>query len=175
VEETLEIGNLTFNADTGFLEYALLRTQNYDVGSGFSSGNSKSTYDNVINLGFMDPESGASRWLLEHSEGLVVGRHSITRGNERNPTHVATVLRWITKDTTGDRRLSASDAGDLYLVDPDGTGLTLIANDIEKIARNAQFSDDAQIMDWIRGGVREWAVVSLSSKAVEKTLSPPEF
>lgn len=174
VEERLEIGSVSFNEDTGLIEFPILRPQTYNTG-GYTSGNSKSTYNNTVNRGYLDPETSETRWLLEHSNGLIVDWHQITRGDSENPTRVAMLLRWITEDTTGDRSLSTSDSGSVYMFEPNGQNLTLLASDIDELAHEFTFDEKTEVVSLVQDGNRELAYLSLPDLMVVKLQALPKL
>lgn len=174
VEERLEIGSLLFNEDTGIIEFPLLRPQTYDVG-GYASANSKSTYNNTVNRGFLNPDTGETRWLFSHSNGLIVDWHLITRGDSESPSRVAMLLRWITDDTSGDRRLSANDSGAVYMLEPDGQNLTLLANNIDELAREFTFDETTEVISLVQDEQRKLAFVSLPARSVVKLQALPKL
>ena len=172
VEETLEIGDLTYVEKTGLVHFSLLRRQSYDV-SGYASGG-KSTYNNVINKGFLDPDNGAVRWLLESSDGLIVWERRITRGRDESE-HLANAYLLVTEDSSGDRRLSASDNGALMISDPDGTRLVSLLDGVEGVNSSLAFDRETQIFDLQLNGRRQLVFVALPSRQIVKTYDLPEL
>ena len=70
--ETLRIGNVT--PINGLIRYSVGREQTYDVGY---SSSGKSTRNNTVNYGFLDPSTGDVRWLLEGFDALILETYAL--------------------------------------------------------------------------------------------------
>ncbi len=132
IRQTFQLGRFEPAGETGIMQAPLTMGQSYDQDYGFSSG-SKSTYDNIVNMLFVDPQTGNSRWLIAEGQALVLHRETLARSigaAEAQTTRTyGTLYRIVTRDTSGDKRLSESDQADLVITAPDGTGMrTLIAD-----------------------------------------------
>ncbi len=176
LEETLEIGDPSFNRQTGLIEFAVLRPQTYDSGGYISSGSGKRTYNNVVNRGFLDPETKETRWLLENTNGLIVWERDIVR--EKAPDNqegkqVATLFRLVTEDTTNDQRLSASDTGHLYWIKPDGTGLLRILDDASSALQVSAFDASTEIFRVTNDGDDQLLFVDVAKGQIVERLVMP--
>ncbi len=122
IEESFSIGQVQRAGETSLLRFALTRTQTFDYGY-----SSKSTEHNVVNLGFVDPEVGQTRWLFDNQSRLIVQNEALLRQrnaeSDQERRTYGTLLRIVTQDTNEDGRLSASDTSDVMVMKPDGSDI----------------------------------------------------
>ena len=182
VEEELALSRVRLDRFTGLIHYDLVRKQTYVAGA-FGSGPSKSTYNNVINQAFMDPINGETRWLLEDSNGLIVwqqrvfakGNHTSARFEdgydpETNGPPLAGFYRVVTADTSGDKRLSRSDSGTLFVSDIDGGNLKPLLDKVETIFEVFVLDQTTQILHLRHNGDEKLVHVSLENRKITREL-----
>ncbi|NNE86673.1 MAG: hypothetical protein HKN27_01245 [Silicimonas sp.] len=175
--ETLQIGGVT--VIDGLIRYSVGREQTYDVG--YSSG--KSTRNNTLNYGYLDPESGDLRWLLDGFDALILetialrrpsraSRSSVSESeNDETQETVATLFLIVDQDTSGDKRLSRSDIGRLALSMPDGTGLKNILEDVHAFRGVQAFDAVRRLIRYEDSTGDKVAILNLATLTLEKTLT----
>jgi hypothetical protein len=100
---------------------------------GFRSGTKEATA--VRNYLFYDPASGRSHWLLPGNRGLFLETHDLPeldRWEGKKPV-VAVVYELVESDTSGDRKLTATDQKVIALSDAAGSRFTRVLTGVEEM------------------------------------------
>jgi hypothetical protein len=124
----------TVSVGEGVSGYAHFRVnlsseQTYD--HGYSS---KSTQHTTINTGFFDPLTGDTTWVFNTNEHLITQSDTLYKpqpaGIDAPLVTSGQLLSVVSKDTTGDKRLSNSDLKDVWGIGPTGSEPKLILSGI---------------------------------------------
>ena len=125
----VELGRFDAIAGTNVLRAPLQLQQVY----GFSSGSKEAT--SVQNYLFYDSSDGTSRWLVPGRKGLFLSAHELPEreyAKAAKPVLVV-VYELVEADTSGDGKLTASDAKTIALSDPVGSRFTRVLTGVEDI------------------------------------------
>ena len=101
-----QLGTFAKIAGSTVLRAPLRLEQEY----GFSSGSKETS--SVQNYLFYDPSSASAYWLVPGYKGLFLSTHELPEREYSKPESpvVAVVYELVDSDSTGDKRLTASDA-----------------------------------------------------------------
>jgi hypothetical protein len=124
-----ELGRFEAIAGTDVLRAPLQLQQVY----GFSSGSKEAT--SVQNYLFYDASDGSSRWLVPGLKGLFLSARELPEREYAKPEKpvVVVIYELVEADTTGDGKLTASDAKTIAVSDPVGLRLTRVLTGVEDI------------------------------------------
>lgn len=88
------------------------------------------------NILFLNYENNDTRWLFESVNQLILSVEEFPysySGNEKQSVTKAIFYRVVTKDTSGDKKLSKEDEPMFALTRPDGTGFEVILHKYDRI------------------------------------------
>jgi len=125
----LQLGSFETIEGSSVLRAPLLIEQQYAFGSG-----SKET-TSIQNYLFYDPASRSSHWLLPGNKGLFLSMRQVPERRDLKPDRqvVAVVYELVEADTTGDKRLTASDAKVVAVSTASGSRFTRVLTGVEEI------------------------------------------
>jgi hypothetical protein len=125
----VELGSFQTIAGSGILRASLQVEQEY----GFGSGSKETT--SIQNYLFYDPSDGSSRWLVPGNKGLFLATHELPEREYVKPEKpvVAVVYELVDADTTGDQKLTASDAKVLAVSNPSGSRFTRVLTGVQEV------------------------------------------
>jgi hypothetical protein len=125
----VELGRFEPVAGSSVLRAPLQIEQQY----GFSSGSKETS--SVQNFLFYDPADGSSRWLAPGNKGLFLAAHELPEREYVKPEKpvVAVVYELVDSDTTGDQRLTASDAKVIAVSNPGGSRFTRLLSGVQEV------------------------------------------
>jgi hypothetical protein len=123
----VELGRFETIAGSDVLRAPLALRQVY----GFSSGSKEAT--SVQNYLFYDPSDGSSRWLVPGSKGLFLSARELPEPEYTKPEKpvVVVVYELVEADTSGDGKLTESDAKTIAISDPVGLRFTKVLTSVE--------------------------------------------
>ena len=105
---------------------------------------SKSSVGNTINYKIVDTQTQTSRWLFSPANRLILDPEQIIwRKGNQPPLTLGTLLKVVDADTNADARLSTRDARTLYLVDPEWSAPTVIAQGVNSVLHTRAVSPSA--------------------------------
>ena len=124
-----QLGTFEKIAGSAVLRAPLRLEQEY----GFSSG-SKGT-SSVQNYLFYDPAGARAYWLVAGYKGLFLSTHELPEQEYTKPETpvVAVVYELVESDSTGDKRLTASDAKVVAVSNPSGSQFTRVLTGVEEV------------------------------------------
>jgi len=125
----VELGSFQTIAGSGILRAPLQIEQEY----GFSSGSKETT--SIQNYLFYDPSDGSSRWLVPGNKGLFLATHELPEREYVKPEKpvVAVLYELVDADTTGDQKLTASDAKVIAISNPSGSRFTRVLTGVQEV------------------------------------------
>jgi len=137
----LQLGSFQKIEGSGVLRAPLQIEQQYAFGSG-----SKETIS-TQNYLFYDPASRSSHWLLPGNQGLFLSLRELPERGDSRPERpiVAVVYELVEADTTGDHRLTASDAKVVAVSTASGLRFTRVLTGVEEI-NGVILTADARIL-----------------------------
>jgi hypothetical protein len=137
----LQLGSFEQIDGSSVLRAPLRVEQQYAFGSG-----SKET-SSVQNYLFYDPSSRSSHWLLPGNKGLFLATHELPERRASKPERrvVAVVYELVEADTTGDKRLTASDAKVVAVSNANGLRFTRVLVGVEEV-NAVTLTADARIL-----------------------------
>jgi len=99
----------------------------------FSSGSKETS--SVQNYFFYDPSSSSAYWLVPGYKGLFLSTHELPEREYAKPERaaVAVVYELVDSDSTGDKRLTASDAKVVAVSNPSGSRFTRVLTGVEEV------------------------------------------
>jgi hypothetical protein len=125
----VELGRFEAITGTDVLRAPLQLEQVY----GFSSGSKEAT--SVQNYLFYDSSDGSSHWLVSGSKGLFLSARELPEREYTKPEKpvVVVVYELVETDTSGDGKLTASDARTIAVSDPVGSHFTRVLTGVQEI------------------------------------------
>lgn len=110
--------------------------QTYALGSGSKEAGS------VRNYLYVDPSRRSAHWLLPSMDSVILSSEALPSSEYGSKTReaVAYVHVTVSFDSSGDERLSASDAQQIAVSAPDGKGYRLLADKADRLL-------DARLLD----------------------------
>jgi hypothetical protein len=125
----VELGRFEAIAGTQTLRAPLQLQQEY----GFSSGSKEAT--SVQNYLFYDSADGSSHWLVPGGKGLFLSARELPEREYSKPERAVVVIVYelVEADTSGDGKLTASDAKTIAVSDAVGSRFTRIRTGVEDI------------------------------------------
>ncbi|MBB2483801.1 hypothetical protein H5407_01025 [Mitsuaria sp. WAJ17] len=110
--------------------------QTYALGSGSKEAGS------VRNYRYVDPSRRSAHWLLPSMDSVILSSEALPSNEYESKTRqaVAYVDVTVSADSSGDDRLSASDAQQIAMSAPDGKGYRLLADKADRLL-------DARLLD----------------------------
>jgi hypothetical protein len=124
-----ELGRFEAVAGTDVLRAPLQLEQVY----GFGSGSKEAT--SVQNYLFYDSSDGNSHWLVSGSKGLFLSARELPEREYTKPERPVAVVVYelVEADTSGDGKLTASDAKTVAFSDPAGSHFTRVLTGVQEI------------------------------------------
>ncbi len=112
-----------------------------DEGRGEGYG-SFSKYDsgNMVNVGYIDPTTLATRWIFAPESTLVASFTDVLRSVSDQAKLRATLFVAVTQDTNGDKRLDSNDRMDLMMSDAEGGNLHVVQEDVRGLLQTVEIS-----------------------------------
>jgi hypothetical protein len=124
-----QLGSFQKIAGSTVLRAPLQLEQEYALGSGSKEASS------VQNYFFYDPSSSSGYWLLPGYKGLFLSTRELPEREYGEPERaaVAIVYELVDSDSTGDKRLTASDAKVVAVSNPSGSKFTRVLTGVEEV------------------------------------------
>jgi|GEM_PF-2985662 len=135
----LEIGYFQkINSNADFLA-PLYLTQNID-----RSYYSKNSSNNIKNYLFVNLNRNIQKWLFNTNEYLIFEKRDIYKvANSHRAEEISNFLFTVIRaDSNGDEVLNYQDRKDIYISEVDGSNLTLVLKDIDKIVSISQYENN---------------------------------
>jgi hypothetical protein len=167
VGPTLRLGQLTPVAGTDLFRADLVAVKEGSRGSLSSSYDPSETH-NVL---FMNPQTGASRWLLPSHRRVMDQTDAIYTGGELANDRIELATVALLKDSP------SAETGDLILYDPAATTVVQVASDVRRVHTTAAIGTSELLLVFERGGkyfVARYAAPSLR-KMSETELRVPQL
>ncbi len=112
-----------------------------DEGRGGGYGSySKYDSDSMVNVGYIDPKTLATRWIFAPESTLAPSLTDVFRSVANQTDLRATLFVAVTEDTNGDKRLDSTDRMDLMMSDADGGNLHVVQTDVRGLLQTVEFS-----------------------------------
>ena len=99
------------------------------LSSGFKGGGAET----ALNVVFFNSQTGETRRIFPHDNGLVLRRHALRVRDQEFP--LAHLYVYVAADSTGDQLLTDADAKRVVLVRPDGGSMIALADGVDEFDR----------------------------------------
>lgn len=99
------------------------------LSSGFKGGGGET----ALNVVFFNSQTGETRRIFPHDNGLVLRRHALRVRDQQFP--LAHLYVYVSADSTGDKLLTDADAKRVVLVRPDGGNMITLAEGVDEFDR----------------------------------------
>lgn len=127
---TSALGVFEAIAGTAVLRAPLTVQQTYALGSGSKEAGSTRNYF------YFDPSARSGHWLLSDTQSVILsssGLPASARYGDKAQAAVVFVHQVVDKDTSGDDRLSDTDARLIAISAPDGTGYRVLVRQADRM------------------------------------------
>lgn len=95
-----------------------------------SSGFKNSGVETALNVVFFNAQTGETKRIFPHDNGLVLRRHALRVREQELP--LAHLYVYVSADSTGDKLLTDADAKRVVMVRPDGGSMITLAEGVDE-------------------------------------------